>query len=447
MAIHKGLMKTGFRLPLCEKHFHDHDETWIILQGRGSGYWIDHGGKREEFELEAGDAWMIPVGYEHGSEGFKDTGRNSDDFTICVLNGTQPDGCHKPGHYYVEKEGYLPNFELKKTPTDRYTKPLGLPAVMRGIIFPEKGKTALREEPTPGCNAGTILCQSVFTGLTNGTERNVLMGGNYSGGRWPNRCGYQNVGRVLAVGMGVKEFTAGDLVFSGDFCQHTQYFAAPAREDSLIVKLPAPVEPAHAALFGVASVAMHDVRRAGVMLGEKVLVVGAGPIGQFTAQAARLAGAVVTICDLNEKRLSVAKALGVHATITLTPDVASWEAVRSAGPFDVVFEDSGAPILDRVIGGNWGQGVLKHRSRVVIIAGRDRVEYSFNAGQGYELSVFHAGHFVGDDLQQVCRLAAEGTLKFGPVIQDRVKVENAAAIYDTLRDSPGSLFGVVFDWT
>jgi 2-desacetyl-2-hydroxyethyl bacteriochlorophyllide A dehydrogenase len=438
-------MKGGFKLPTCEKHFHDHDETWLILQGKGTGYSIDRSGKREEFELEAGDVWMVPVGYEHGSDGFKETGKNSDDFTIAVLNGTEPEGSHKPGHYYVEKEGYIPSFKLKKSSTDRYSNPLNLPATMRGIIFPARGQAALQDEPTPECSPGTVLCESLYTGLTNGTERNVLMGGNY-GGTWPSRCGYQNVGIVLAVGEGVNAFQVGDTIFSGDFCQHTKYFAAPATAEKLIVKLPDSVDPKHAALFGAASVPIHDVRRAGVKLGENVLVVGAGLIGQFTAQAARLAGAVVTVCDLDEKRLAVAKAAGAHNTIVVAKDEKSWGTVREAGPFDVVFEDSGAPIFDNVIGANRGLGILRHRSRVVVIAGRDRVDYSFNAGQGYEISVLHAGHFECGDLQQVCRLTAEGLLKIDPVIKDVVKIDEAIGIYDTLRDNPSSLFGVVFDW-
>jgi hypothetical protein len=229
MPLHKNHMNKGFKLPQCEKHFHDHDETWIILKGKGTGYWIDHDGRREEFVLEAGDVWMVPAGYEHGS-----VGPNSDDFAIAVFNGT---------------------------------------------------------------------------------ERNVLCGGNYGGRKWPNRCGYQNVGRILEVGPDVTGFSPGDLVFSGDFCQHRQYFAAPARADSLIVKLPAEVEAKHAALFGVAGVAMHDVRRTEVRLGERILVVGAGPIGQFTAQAARLAGAHVTVCDLNGRRLSIARDLGAQRTV------------------------------------------------------------------------------------------------------------------------------------
>ncbi|MCY3017959.1 MAG: zinc-binding alcohol dehydrogenase [Planctomycetota bacterium] len=312
-------------------------------------------------------------------------------------------------------------------------------------MFVEKGRAVFQDEDTPACKPGHVLCQSVYTGLTNGTERNCLVGGNYGGWKWPSRCGYQNVGRVLEAGDGVQACGVGDLIFSGDFCQHRQYFVAPAGPEGLFAKLPSAVDPKHAALFGVAGVAMHDVRRAEVRIGEKALVVGAGPIGQFTAQAARIAGAVVTVCDLNARRLAIAEQMGAHKSITLGRDD-NWEAVRQAGPFDVVFEDSGAPVLDTIIGANWGKGILKHRSRVVMIGGRDRVDYNFNAAQGYELCIYHAGHLNADDLRQVCRLVAEGTLKIGPVIQDVVRIEQAVAVYDRLRDQPDSLFGTVFDW-
>jgi 2-desacetyl-2-hydroxyethyl bacteriochlorophyllide A dehydrogenase len=317
---------------------------------------------------------------------------------------------------------------------------------MKRIMFVEQGKAVLQEEDTPLLQRGTVLCETLYSGLTNGTERNVLCGGNYGGWKWPNRCGYQNVGRILEVGAEVSGFAPGELIFSGDFCQHRQYFRAPAKADSLIVKIPAEVDPRHAALFGVAGVAMHDVRRAEVRLGERVLVVGAGPIGQFTTQAARLAGAEVTVCDLNERRLKVARDLGAHKTVALPKDGSSWDAVRTAGPFDVVFEDSGAPVLDLVIGAGGTKGVLRRRSRVVMIAGRDRVEYGFNAGQGCEVCIQQAGHFNADDLRLVCRLVQEGALRIGPVIQDVVPAADAVGVYDRLRDDPGSLFGTVFDW-
>lgn len=120
MGLHKDFLTQGFPLPNCEKHFHDSDETWVILKGRGTSYWINHAGNREEFELAAGDVWMIPAGFEHGSDGIGDSGVNSEDFEINAFLGTEAPGSHEFGHYYVEKEGYLPSLRLVKTATDRY---------------------------------------------------------------------------------------------------------------------------------------------------------------------------------------------------------------------------------------------------------------------------------------------------------------------------------------
>jgi 2-desacetyl-2-hydroxyethyl bacteriochlorophyllide A dehydrogenase len=315
-----------------------------------------------------------------------------------------------------------------------------LPETMTGIMFTEKGQAELQSEPTPTLQPGTVLCESLYTGLTNGTERNVLMGGNYCAGH-PARCGYQNVGRILAVGDGVEGLAEGDVVFSGDFCQHTRWFAAPAGPESLIVKLPEAVDAQHAALFGVASVATHDVRRASVSIGQRVLVVGAGPIGQFTAQVARAAGAIVTVIDLNARRLEVARQLGAHRTVTVTAD-GPWDELCRDGRFDVVFEDSGGPVLDRII-----EQAVAFRGTVVVIAGRDRVDYPFNAGQGAEVTIVQAGHFVRDDLEQLCRLVAEGAVNVGPVIQEVVPADEMVGVYERLRDEPASLFGTVFDWT
>ena len=321
---------------------------------------------------------------------------------------------------------------------------MAAPKTMKGIIFPERGQTALLQEPAPQPEPGKLFCETLFTGLTNGTERNVLMGGNYSSG-WPSRCGYQNVGRVIEVGTGAEGWSKGDLLFSGDFCQHVAFFNADPK--GLVVKLTEQIEPKHAALFGVASVAMHDVRRAEVKLGERVLVIGAGPIGQLTAQAARASGAHVTIADLNAARLAAARECGVQATIRILSDE-TWTEIKKGGLFDAIFEDSGAPILDKIIGlDGWGAGLIRPRGRIVLIAGRKEIAYGFNAGQGQELTILHAGHFFADDLHLVARLVAEGAVKIAPIIQEVVKIDQAVEIYDLLRDNPSSLFGTVFDWT
>lgn len=75
-------------------------------------------------------------------------------------------------------------------------------------MFVEKGRAAFVEEPAPVCAPDTVLLQTLYFGLTNGTERNILMDGNY-GGRWPNRCVYQLVSRVIEVGVEITKLAVG----------------------------------------------------------------------------------------------------------------------------------------------------------------------------------------------------------------------------------------------
>jgi hypothetical protein len=100
-----------------EKHFHDHDETWVVTNGACKAFMVDLNGRYSEFLLEAGDIWMVEAGVEHGCNPL------GEGVWIFPFPGTIPLGSDKPvGHYYVEKEHYLPRLVLEKVPTDRYRK-------------------------------------------------------------------------------------------------------------------------------------------------------------------------------------------------------------------------------------------------------------------------------------------------------------------------------------
>lgn len=87
------------------------------------------------------------------------------------------------------------------------------------------------------------------------------------------------------------------------------------------------------------AVGLHAVARAGSLLGRSVLVTGAGTIGCLTLIAARLAGAAaVTACDILERPLATARAVGATRTVR-----ADTEADKlAAAHFDVAFEASGS---------------------------------------------------------------------------------------------------------
>jgi L-idonate 5-dehydrogenase len=99
-----------------------------------------------------------------------------------------------------------------------------------------------------------------------------------------------------------------------------------------------------AAMAEPLSVCLHAARRAGPLLGRRVLVTGAGPIGALCVVAARRAGAAeIVITDIADGALAFATRVGADRILNTAaePGVLSAYA-RDKGYFDVLFEASGA---------------------------------------------------------------------------------------------------------
>jgi threonine dehydrogenase-like Zn-dependent dehydrogenase len=100
-----------------------------------------------------------------------------------------------------------------------------------------------------------------------------------------------------------------------------------------------------AAMIEFLAIGAHAVRRAQVRQGQRVLMVGAGPIGMGAILFARLRGASVVALDSRSDRLAVCvQQLGTQAGVTLGPDdVEQLAALSSNEFFDVVFDATGNP--------------------------------------------------------------------------------------------------------
>jgi 2-desacetyl-2-hydroxyethyl bacteriochlorophyllide A dehydrogenase len=311
---------------------------------------------------------------------------------------------------------------------------------IQGLPDKTRQKVLIHDSPEPGAPTGNeVKTETIYSGITNGTERNQLIGGNYapkdeqlptSGG------GYQNVGRVIEVGPDVKELQVGDMLYMS--AAHSEYIVMA--EDDLLIKLPDSVDRTEAALFGMTSVAMRTCRNTELKMGEQVLIVGAGIIGQVAAQIAAVMGARATLCDISPNRLELAREIGAAETV-LDVSGDGWEKGIIDGTFDAVIDFAGVPGMeDQLI------SAVRRRGRVIFIAGRGKVTYTFNLGQGQEIQLKQNSHFDRDDLENLCRLVDRGMVKIAPLIRDVVPVSEAKRIYDTLRDNPTELLGTVFVW-
>ncbi|WOS66218.1 L-idonate 5-dehydrogenase [Sinorhizobium fredii] len=120
--------------------------------------------------------------------------------------------------------------------------------------------------------------------------------------------------------------------------------------------------PGEAALAEPLAVTLHATRRAGEMLGKRVLVTGCGPIGVLSILAARRAGAAeIVATDLSDFTLALAKKVGADRVINMKsePDALTPYGADK-GSFDVLYECSGAaPAL--------AAGIAALRPRGVII--------------------------------------------------------------------------------
>lgn len=308
-------------------------------------------------------------------------------------------------------------------------------------LLPDKRreKTVVDDWKEPASPIGNeVLCEAVFTGLTNGTERNQLIRGNYapSDENLPCGGGYQNVGRVVETGPDVTQLQVGDLVYAS--VDHVERFTI--QENGLLLKLPDDIDAAEAALFGISGVAMHSCRRVDPRIGERVLIVGQGCIGMFAAQIAYAMGARVTVCDIEESRLEQVRQLGVAEQVINTSDD-GWEKQIGEGGYDAVLDFAGvSDMVTPMI------RACKTQGRLLLVAGRFDVKYTFNIGQFKEISILHCSHFTRDDLDNLCRFLRQGLIKIAPLIRHKVKLNDVPQIYRWLRDEPMRLLGTVFEW-
>jgi threonine 3-dehydrogenase len=229
----------------------------------------------------------------------------------------------------------------------------------------------LEDIPEPAVGINDVLVRVRYTGIC-GTDVHI-----YEWDDWarktipvPMAIGHEFVGQVVAVGSNVNDFFPGDIV-SGEghvvcgrcrncmagrrhLCASTQGVGVdrPGAFAELIA-LPMTniwrhshgINQEVAAIFDPFGNAVHTALSFPV-LGEDVLITGAGPIGIMAVPVARHAGARhIVVTDFNPFRLDLARKMG--ATLAVDPrEVALAEAQKQLGMaegFDVGLEMSGNP--------------------------------------------------------------------------------------------------------
>ena len=133
--------------------------------------------------------------------------------------------------------------------------------------------------------------------------------------------GYSAAGVVTAVAQDVTEFQVGDRVACAGvgFASHAEVLSVPK---NLCVHLPEQVSFEEGAYGTLGAIALQGVRLAEPTLGEAVVVIGLGLVGQLTVQLLKANGCRVFGLDLDAARVSLALELGADRALVSTEDVA-----------------------------------------------------------------------------------------------------------------------------
>lgn len=132
--------------------------------------------------------------------------------------------------------------------------------------------------------------------------------------------GYSAAGVITEIASDVQRLRPGDRVACGgaQWALHAERICVPV---NLVVPIPDAVAFAPASTVSIGAIALHGVRRANPQIGETLVVIGLGLVGQLTAQIARAGGCRVIGIDPIPERIAIARELGCDNV--LPPDAES----------------------------------------------------------------------------------------------------------------------------
>jgi len=288
--------------------------------------------------------------------------------------------------------------------------------------------------------------------------------------RAPMVLGHEAAGVVVGVGTKVDSLQVGDRVAiepgvpcggcdvckggTYNLCPKMQFCATPPVDGNLCryyahaadfcYKLPSNMSLEEGALMEPLAVGVHACRRAGVRLGSRVLICGAGPIGLVNLLTARAMGASeVVITDIMDNRLAVAASMGATHTYKVSrksaEDMAGEvETLLGGHKPDVTIECSGVEASIRF-------GIFSTKSGgCLVLVGLGKPEVSMPIVNAAVREVDIRGIFrYANCYPTAIAMVASGKVDVKPLITHRFSLEQTIQAFETAKTGAGGAIKVM----
>ena len=232
-------------------------------------------------------------------------------------------------------------------------------------------------------------------------------------------------------------------VSTPDFRRHGAMAELVAVPHWIVAPLPDAMSFVEAAMLEPASIGMHAANRAAMSPGSTAAVIGAGTIGLFILQAARLRGATTTIaCDVNEFRLELARLVGADVCINPRDVDLSEEILRATAGrgVDFAFEAVGfAETFRRAAAVTRTGGTL-----VAVGNLAKEVEFDLQDLVCRELT-FRGSYASAGEFRACIDLIASGRINVKPLVSDVVPLAEGPSAFQRLLKGKEDLLKIVLE--
>jgi (R,R)-butanediol dehydrogenase/meso-butanediol dehydrogenase/diacetyl reductase len=331
-------------------------------------------------------------------------------------------------------------------------------AVMQGLHKPLTIETL--PDPTPA--DGQLVVKVGRCGIC-GSDLHMTEDPGYGKGAG-DILGHEFAGEVVALGKGVEGYATGDLVSVIPLKSCGQCAACKAGEvawcetfslqdggyaefaltrPNQCVKLPKTVGLADGAIVEPLAVALHGVSLSGIKPGDKVIVLGAGPIGLAVAFWARRAGATkVIVQDIAQHQRDRAFEMGATDFVVDRDDPVGASTRALGGLADIVFECVGMP-------GLIAQAVNQVRGRgSIVLLGLCNKPDTFNsfAMLSKEIRLITSAFFTRGEYESALDALDRGAAEPRALITQTVSLAETPATFETLKSRTHQCKVMIAPW-
>lgn len=334
---------------------------------------------------------------------------------------------------------------------------------LKQIIFTGAKEVVYKNVKIDALKDNEILVKTHYSTISSGTEKANLLGDPNNAGvangipYFPRVLGYSSAGVVVDKGKNVSKVNLGDrvVVYWG---KHSNYNIVS--EDNVVIIKDDSISLKEAALSFIATFSLAALRKTNIEIGESILIMGLGILGQFAVPLAKAAGAIpIVAADPIKSRRELALSSGAdYAFDPLDPDFACITKELTHGGFNTAIEVTGVGA-----GLNETLDCMAKQGRISLLGCTRNSDFTVDYYNKIHVPGIHligAHTFVRpshesyphyftheDDIKTVLKLCSSKRLSLESLISETYHPCDCIDVYDRLLNDPDFPVIVQFDWT